>query len=106
MSTIRGNVITTSWSYGIKLGATIRGPDVVAVEGNAIESTSGTTGAAIYLAASAVNAMGRVLVLGNVGRGFTTGVLCANLMTTGVRITENLLGSVGCSAPVSAGWNQ
>lgn len=106
MSTIRGNVITTSWSYGIKLGATVRGPDVVAVEGNAIESTSGTTGAAIYLAASAVNAMGRVLVLGNVGRGFTTGVLCANLMTASVRITENLLGSVGCSAPVSAGWNQ
>jgi len=106
MSTIRGNVITTSWTYAIKLGATIRGPDVVAVEGNVIESTTGGTGAAIYLAASTVNAMGRVLVMGNVGRGFSTGVLCANLMSAGVRITENLLGSVGCLSPVSSGWNQ
>jgi len=44
--------------------------------------------------------------MGNVGRGFSTGVLCANLMSAGVRIAENLLGSVGCLSPVSSGWNQ
>ena len=106
VGTISGNTITTAWSWAIKLGASVRGSDVVVIDGNALESTAAaTSGAAVYLAASAVNPLSRIVVTGNAARGFAFGVACANLVTGTVRVDANAAGAISGCTTASIGAN-
>ena len=108
---VNANNITmlAPWSagYAVACNSIATSCDLLTIVANVIDSPAGTTKGAVYLGGYTTGAIpiGRALVAGNVGGGFTNSVACGGPFTGPVRIDDNLLGGTIACPGASSGTN-